>query len=123
MTGYLVFDANMDSKIRDHCLLYFHKTPYLLGSTYAGVVFRNSVRMNFTYAALNILCVCTIDIINAYLQYLSSQKYYIIFEIEFVLENLGEKEFTRISLHDYKSVVRDFRHYMRACMRQFDFVS
>jgi hypothetical protein len=38
-----------------------HKLPTLEGSTYAGVVSRESVRIALTYAALNGLKVCAAD--------------------------------------------------------------
>jgi hypothetical protein len=64
-----------------------HKLPTPEGSTYAGVVSRESVRIALTYAALNGLEVCAPDIRNAYLQARSSCKDYIICGPEFVLEN------------------------------------
>ena len=45
-----------------------HKTPNPIGSTYAGVVSKDSIRIAFTYAALNGLDVFAADIRNAYLQ-------------------------------------------------------
>ena len=54
-----------------------HKTGEPEGSTYAGVVSRESVRIAFTYAALNGVEVMAADILNTYLQAPSSEKYYI----------------------------------------------
>ena len=65
-----------------------HKTPSPIGSTYAGVVSRESVRIDFTYAALSGLDACAGDIRNAYLQAPSSQKDYILCGTEFDLENI-----------------------------------
>ena len=48
-------------------LLGGHKTPDPVGSTYAGVVSRENVRIAFTYAALNGIDVFASDIRNAYL--------------------------------------------------------
>ena len=45
-----------------------HKEPMLAGLTYAGVVSRDSIRIAFTYAALNDMDVTATDIQNAYLQ-------------------------------------------------------
>ena len=45
-----------------------HKNLNPIGSTYARVVSRDSVRIAFTYAELNGIEVCTEDIRNAYLQ-------------------------------------------------------
>ena len=42
--------------------------PYPIGSTYAGVVSRESLRIAFIYAALNGVEVCVVDIMNAYLK-------------------------------------------------------
>eukprot|EP00957_Ditylum_brightwellii_P135793 10357071-Ditylum_brightwellii.AAC.1 len=64
-----------------------HKTANPIGSTYTGIVSRESVRIAFTYAALNDLSVCAADIQKAYLQASSSQKDYIICGPEFGLEN------------------------------------
>ena len=61
-----------------------------MGSTYAGVVSRESVRIAFTYAALNGVDICAADIRNAYLQAPSSCKDYIICGPEFGIENVGK---------------------------------
>ena len=65
------------------------KTPDPIRSTYAGVVSRESVRIAFTYTALNGLDVFAADIRNTYLQVPLSQKHYIICGPEFGLENEG----------------------------------
>ena len=77
MTGHLVFDVNMDFTRKAIWVLDGHKTPDPIGSTYVGFVSRDSVRIVFTYAALNILDIFVEDIHNAYLQAPSSQKDYI----------------------------------------------
>ena len=66
-----------------------HKTLDPIGSNYAGVVSRESVRIALTYAALNELDVFAAVIRNAYLQAPSSQKDYIICGPEFGVENIG----------------------------------
>ena len=55
-----------------------HKTPIPEWLTFAGVVSIESVRIAFTYAALNGLPVCAADIQNAYLQAPASEKHYVI---------------------------------------------
>ena len=45
-----------------------HKNPDPVGSTYAGVVSRESTRIVFTYAALNARDVFAADIQNDHLQ-------------------------------------------------------
>ena len=48
--GHLVFDVKMDFTRKARWVLDYHKTPDPIGSTYAGVVSRESVRIAFTYA-------------------------------------------------------------------------
>jgi hypothetical protein len=89
-TGHLVFDVKMDLTRKARWVLDGHKTPDPSGSTYAGVVLRESVRIALTYAALNDIPVMAGDIQNAYLQSPSSQKHYVICGEEFGLENVGK---------------------------------
>jgi hypothetical protein len=58
----------MDFTRKARWVLDCHKLTTSEGSTYAGVVFRESVRIALTYAALNGLEVCAANIRNAYLQ-------------------------------------------------------
>eukprot|EP00957_Ditylum_brightwellii_P182201 13881200-Ditylum_brightwellii.AAC.1 len=78
VTGHLVWDVKIDFTRKARWVLDGHKTVNPIGSTYSGVVSQESVRIAFTYAALNDLSVCAADIRNAYLQAPSSQKDYII---------------------------------------------
>ena len=78
VSGHLVFDVKMDFTRKVRWVLDGHKMPKPTGSTYAGVVSRESMRIAFTYAAHNGLDVCAADIWNAYLQAPSSQKDYVI---------------------------------------------
>ena len=87
VTGHLVWDVKMDFTRKDWWVLDGHKTPDPIGSTYAGIVSRESICIAFTYAALNGLDIFAADIRNAYLQAPSSQKHYIICGPEFGLEN------------------------------------
>ena len=68
VTGHLVWDVKMDFTRKARWVLDGHKTPDPIGSTYAGVVSRESVHIAFTYEALNGLDVFAADIRNAYLQ-------------------------------------------------------
>eukprot|EP00957_Ditylum_brightwellii_P089790 6838946-Ditylum_brightwellii.AAC.1 len=77
----------MDFTRKARWVLDGHRTVNPIGSTYAGVVSCESVRIAFTYASLNDLSVCTADIRNAYLRAPLSQKDYIICGPEFGLEN------------------------------------
>eukprot|EP00957_Ditylum_brightwellii_P098259 7486595-Ditylum_brightwellii.AAC.1 len=67
----------MDFTRKARWVLDGHKTPDPVESMYASVVSRESVRIAFTYAALNNLDVWAAVIQNAYLQAPSSQKHYI----------------------------------------------
>ena len=78
VTGHLVFDVKMDFTRKARWVLDGHKTTDPVGSTYAGVVSRESIQIAFMYAALNGLDVCAAGILNAYIQAPSSQKDYII---------------------------------------------
>jgi hypothetical protein len=57
--GHIIWDLKMDFT---RCVLDGHKLPTPAGSTYAGVVSRESVRIALTYAALNGLEVCAADL-------------------------------------------------------------
>jgi hypothetical protein len=123
VTGHLIWDLKMDFTRKARWVLDGHKTPSPVTSTYAGVVSRDSVRIAFTYAALNGLDVCAADVRNAYLQAPSSCKDYIICGPEFGLENVGKVALIHRALYGGKSAGRDFRNHLRSCMRHLDFVS
>ena len=123
VTGHLVWDVKMDFTRKARWVLDGHLTPNPIGSTYAGVVSRESVRIAFTYAALDGVDVFAADIRNAYLQAPSSQKDYIICGPEFGLENIGKVALIHRALYGGKSAGRDFRNHLRSCMRYLNFVS
>jgi hypothetical protein len=60
--GHIIWDLKMDFTRKARWVLGGHKLPTPEGSTYAGVVSRESVRIALTYAALNGLEVCASDI-------------------------------------------------------------
>ncbi len=123
VTGHLVWDVKMDFTRKAWWVLDGHLMPDIIGSTYAGVVSRESVRIAFTYAALNDVDICAADIRNAYLQAPSSQKDFIICGPEFGLENVGKCALIHWALYGGKSAGADFRNHLRSCMRHLDFVS
>ena len=53
ITGHLIWDVKMEFTRKARWVVDGHKTPDPMRSTYAGVVSRESVRISFTYAALN----------------------------------------------------------------------
>ena len=101
VTGHLVWDVKMDFTRKARWVLDGHKTPDIVGLMYAGVVSRESIRIAFTYAALNGLDIFAADIRNAYLQAPSSQK----------------------NFYGGKAAGRDFRNHLRSCMHFLNFKS
>ena len=73
---HMVFGIKMDFTRKARLVADGHKVPDPAVSTYSGVVSRESVRIAFTYAALNELDIMAADIGNAYLQAPTSGKYY-----------------------------------------------
>ena len=123
VTGHLVWDVKMDFTRKARWVLDGHKTPDPIGSTYAGVISRESVRIVLTYAALNDLDVFSADIQNAYLQAPSSQKDYIICGPEFGIENIGRTALIHRALYGGKAAGRDFRNHLHSCMEFLNFKS
>ena len=122
-TCHIIFDVKMDFTRKARYVKDGHKTPDPEGSTYAGVVSRESVRLLLTYAALNDLDVMAADIRNAYLQAPSSEKHYIICGAEFGMENKGKRAIIRRALYGGKVSGRDFRNSLRDCMKMLGFES
>lgn len=123
VTGHIIWDVKMDFTRKARWVLDGHKTADPVGSKYAGVVSRDSVRIAFTYAALNNLDVCAADIRNAYLQAPSSRKDYIVCGPEFGLENVGRVALVHRALYGGKTAGRDFRNHLRSCMHFLRFKS
>ena len=113
----------MDFTRKTRWVLDGHKTPDPVGSKYAGVVSRESVQIEFTYAALNGLDVCMADIRNVYLQAPTSQKHYIICGQEFGIENDGKVAIIHRAVYGGKTSRRDFRNHLRSCMQFLNFTS
>ena len=122
-TGHIIFDVKMDFTRKARWVLDGHKCEKPDISTYAGVVSRESVRIAFTYAALNGLDVFAADIQNAYLQAPTSVKHYIICGPEFGTENEGKRALIVRALYGGKTAGRDFRNYLRECMAYLGFTS
>ena len=122
-SGHLVFDVKMDFTRKARWVKDGNRTPDPGNSTFAGVVSRESVRIAFTYAALNKLDVCVADIKNAYLQAPSSEKHYIICGTEFGVEIFGKRALIRRALYGGKSSGSDFWKHLRSCMLHLNFKS
>ena len=113
----------MDFTRKARWVLDGHKTLDPIGSTYAGVVSRESVRIALTYAALNDLDVFAVNIWNAYLQAPSSQNDYIVCGPEFGVENIGRTALIHRALYGGKAAGRDFRNHLCSCMEFLSFKS
>ena len=121
--GRIIFDVKMDFTRKARWVAAGHKTPDPIRSTYAGVVSRESVRIAFTYAALNDLDVFAADIQNAYLQAPCSEKYYITCGIEWGPDLVGRQAKIVRALYGLKSSGADFRNHLRDCMEHLGFLS
>ena len=123
-TYHMVFDVKMDFTRKARLVLDGHKTPPPKNSsTYSGVVSRESVRIAFTYAALNDLDVCAADIQNAYLQAPNSEKYYIECGPEFGSENVGKIALVVRALYGGPASGANFRNHLRDCMNLLGYQS
>ena len=120
-SGHLVWDINMDFTRKARWVLDGHKTPDPIGSFFAGVVSRESVRIAFTYTALNGLQVFAPDICNNYLQAPSSQKDYVMCGPGFGIEYIGKVALIHQALYGGKSVGCDFRNHLWSCMNHLNF--
>jgi len=120
---HLIFDVKMDFTRKARLVFGGHKTSDPAGSTYAGVVSRESVRIAFTYAALLGLDVMAADIQNAYLSAPCSQKYYTVCGPEFGNELQGHKALIVRALYGGKSSGKDFRDHLRDCMEHLGYES
>ena len=117
VSGRLIWSVKMDFTSKARWVLNGHKRPDPVGSKYAGVVSRESVRNAFTYAALNDLDVRMADIRNAYLQSpITSQKHYIICGPEFEMENVCKAAIMHKTVYGGKTSRRDFRNHLRSCI-------
>ena len=113
---HLVFDIKMDFTRKARLVADGCRTPDPVTSTYAGVVSRESVRIAFTYAALNDLDVWVGDVQNAYLQAPCSEKYYTVLGPEFGSEYKGRKALIIRAAYGLKNAGADFRKHLRDCM-------
>ena len=123
VTGHLIWDVKIDFMCNDRWVLDGHKTPDPVGSTYAGELSCESIRVAFTYAALNGLDVFAVDIHNAYLQMPSSQQDYIKCNPEFGLENVGRTALIHRALYGGKAAGHEFWNHLHSCMGFLNFKS
>ena len=121
VTGHLVFDVKIDFTSKAWWVIDGHKTPSPAGSTYAGVISRESAKIAFIYVALNGVDVLTANIRNAYLQAPTSEKHFIICDPEFEIENAGKRAIIRRALCGVKASGQYFRNHLRSCISHLNF--
>ena len=112
---HLIFDVKMDGTSKARLVAAGCRTSDPEGSTWAGVVSRETVRIALTYAALNNLKVMSADIQNAYLTAPTSQKLWTTCGREFGSDFKKRAVITR-ALYGNKAAGADFRNHLRECM-------
>ena len=122
-SGHIIWDVKMDFTRKARWVKNGHLTRNPSTSTFAGVVSRESVRILFTYAALNGLNVWAADVKSAYLQAPTSEKHYIVCGPEFGPEREGCIAIITRALYGGKSAGSDYWKHMRACMAMLNFTS
>ena len=83
-SGHLIWDIKINFTRKARWVKDGYRTVDPLGSNYAGVVSRDSVRIAFTYAALNGLDICAADIQTAYIQAPTSEKCHVFVDLRLV---------------------------------------
>ena len=116
LSVHLIFNVKMDMTCKAWLVSDGHKVADPKGSTYTGVVSRETVRIAFTYTTLNGLDILTADIHNAYLTAPTTESFYIVCGPEFRSENIGKKAIVERALYGMKSAGRDFRSHLCDCM-------
>lgn len=119
---HMVFDVKMDGTKKARLVATGCKTADPEGSTWAGVVSRETVRLALTYAALNDLNVMSADIQNAYLTAPTSQKLWTTCGREFGTD-YGKRAVVTRALYGNKAAGADFRNHLRECMDLLGYTS
>ena len=122
-SGHLIFDIKMGFTYKERWVKNVHLTTDIEDSKYAQVVSCESVRIELTYATLHQTQVIDVDIRNDYLQSPTLEKHYIIYVIEFGLENVGKIDLIIRDLYGGKAAGHDFWHHLRSCMGFWGFKS
>ena len=91
-------------------------TPITPAKMYAGVVYREAVRIAFTYAELNGIDIMEYDIQNDYLYAPISDRYWNILGPEFGPELKGCKDYVVRALYGTHCAGSDLRQHLRKYM-------
>ena len=111
-SGHMVFGVKMDFTRKARWILDGHRYADPNGSTYVGVVSRDSVCTSLTYSELNGIDMLATNTQNTYLQAPLSQKHYVVCGEEFGLENVGKVSLIRRALYRGKPSGQNFRNYL-----------
>ena len=95
-----------------------HMTDVLLKITYASVIYRETVRIDWTMMTLNGMSIKTADTINAYIKATCGENRYTntILGLEFELDK-GNMEIVIRALYGLKSAGASFRNHLAECMQ------
>ena len=116
-----IYDIKMDFTRKAGLVVEGCRTPNPVTSTYAGVVSRESVRIAFTYAALNGLDVWAVDVQNAFLQAPCSEQYNTVCGPEFGSKFIGKLAIIVREAYGLKSAGADFRNHLHECMEHLGY--
>ena len=116
----MVFDVKMDGTFKARFVAAGCRTSDPDGSTYAGVVSRETVRLAFLYAVLNDLNVSSADILNAYLTTPTSLKLWTKCGPEFGKDQ-GKRALITRALYGNNAAGRDFRNHLHSCMEHLEY--
>ena len=116
-SGHIIFDVKTDFTHKSRWVKDGNLTSYPIESDFAGVITCESVRIAFTYAALNGLDVYAADIKSAYVRAPTSEKHFIVCGDEFPLEYRGCDAIIKRDLYGGKCAGADYWKHMRTCMQ------
>jgi hypothetical protein len=120
---HFVFDVRMNLQRKDRLCAGGHATDPPAAITYASVVFRESVGIALTIAALNDLRVMSADIQNAYLNSPCDENIWTVLGPEFGPDKADKRALVVGALYGLKSPGVSFRHHLASCMEAFGYNS
>ena len=119
----IIFDMKLDLTLKGRLVANGHLTPDPVYSIYTGMVSHKSVRVALTYAALMCIYIWVADIMSAYVQAPTTEKYYVDCGPELGNEHSGKRTIVKRALCEIKSSGRGFRNHLRDCMDHMCYTS
>ena len=113
LSFHVIYDIKMEFTRKARLVAEGCRTSNPVTSTYTGVVYRESVSIEFMYAALNGLDVWAADVKHVFLQAPCSEKYFTVCGPEFGSEFIGKLAIIVKADYGLKSVGADFRNHIR----------